>query len=132
MEFVTFFYAQVLGIYITIVSLAMLINPAKAKALWQEAKVSKALIFFDGALAMLLGTILILTHKNWNGLGASLVSGFSWLFFIVGVMELILPHKTLIKVYEKCMAKKNVMLVVSLLILASGVYMTLFGFGIVK
>ena len=132
MDFITFFYAQILGIYITITSLAALINPNKAKKLWQEAKVSRALIFFDGALATLLGSILILTHKNWNGLGASVVSTVSWIIFIAGVMELVLPHKTLITFYDKLIAKKYVMTVIGLVTLAAGVYMVLFGFNIIK
>ncbi len=131
MEFITYFYAQILGIYITVVSIALILNPQKAKDLWKEAKTSRALLFFDGALALLFGTLLVLTHNSWNNLGASLVSSISWLMFTVGVIELLVPHKALIKFYDKFLNNKFASFI-SIVLLGIGVYMILFGFGFVK
>jgi len=56
----TLFYAQILGIYIAVTSLALLINKNKAKELMGEVKKHTTLLFIDGALALFFGTVLIL------------------------------------------------------------------------
>ncbi len=131
MEFITYFYAQILGIYITVVSIALILNPQKAKDLWKEAKTSRALMFFDGALALLFGILLILTHNNWSNLGASIVSSISWLMFTIGVIELLVPHKALVNFYDKFLNNKFASFI-SVVLLAAGIYMILFGFGFIR
>ena len=124
----TVIYAQVLGIYLFVVSLGFLINPQKARALMEEAKHSKALIFFDGAIALFLGSIVVLSHNVWSSPFEASVSFLGWFMFVAGVFEIIMPHKVLVKVYTRFPKKAAPVLNVLLLILA--IYMLVKAFGI--
>ncbi len=124
----TVIYAQILGIYLFVVSLGLLINPQKARALMEEAKHSKALIFFDGAIALFLGSIIVLSHNVWNSPFESAVSFLGWLMFVAGVFEIIMPHKVVVKVYSKFPQKAVSVFNVLFLILA--IYMLVKAFGI--
>ncbi len=124
----TIIYAKILGIYLFVVSLGLILNPQKARALIEEAKHSKALIFFDGAIALFLGTIVILSHNLWESPFSASVSFLGWLMFIAGVLEIILPHKSIIKLYSKIPKKAYLVLNVLFLILA--IYMLVKAFGI--
>ena len=124
----TVIYAQILGIYLFVVSLGLLINPKKARALMEEAKHSKALIFFDGATALFLGSIVLLTHNVWSSPFESAVSFLGWFMFVAGVFEIIMPHKVIIKVYSKF--PKKALPVLNVLFLALAIYMLVKAFGI--
>jgi len=126
----TLFYAQILGIYIVVTSLALLINKNKAKELMGEVKKHTTLLFVDGALALFFGTILILTHNFWVNHLSIAVSLVGWVIFITGVLELILPSKLMVRLYT--LTQRKVGFVINLATLALGTYFALYGFGILS
>jgi len=58
------------------------------------------------------------------------VSLVSWVIFVTGVLELILPSKIMVKLYTAI--PRKVGLVINLATLALGIYFVLYGFGMLK
>ncbi len=123
----TVFYAQIIGVILFISSLALLLNPGLIKEMLKEAKLSKSLIYIDASFSLFFGTLLILTHNVWNSLFESLVSAFGWLLFVIGTLEMLLPHKVLLNIYNKC-AKHAVFAVAMLFVLSVVLIVVSFGF----
>ena len=128
---ITIILAQIFGILLTVSSLAFLINPDKLRSIYEDVKRVKALIFIDGTTGLFFGTLLILFHNIWNSYLASVISAMGWLMFAIGVLELLLPHKTLFKIYSK-LENKKVNMIVLFVFLALGLYLALSGFGVIK
>ena len=130
---ITHFYAQFLGIYLLVTSLALIINPSKARHILNEAKASRALVFFDGSIAVLLGTLFILTlNLGSNSLAAIIIKFYAWFMFVAGVFELMLPHEAMKKILSNCKFAKHAYFVILSIILLTSIYLLLYGFGVVN
>ena len=124
----TIFYAQIIGIYVLVVSLAFLINPKKARGILEEAKERPSLLLIDGAMALIFGSIIILTHNLWNNSLAIAVSALGWFSFVAGVFELLLPHSALKKILNAIPRKAMPFVAAAFLLL--GIFMLAKAFGI--
>lgn len=89
------FLAQVLGLYLLIVGIAMLVNAKKMKAVVTEFLNSPALMFFGGVITLILGIILILIHNIWALDWRLIITLLAWLTFIKGFVNLVFPVQDL-------------------------------------
>ncbi len=124
----TIFYAQIIGIYVLVVSLAFIINPKKARGILEEAKERPSLPLIDGAMALIFGSIIILTHNLWGDALAITVSTLGWFSFVAGVFELLLPHSALKKILNSIPKKSAPFVATAFLLLA--IFMLVKAFGI--
>ncbi|NQV93272.1 hypothetical protein HQ403_02110 [Candidatus Kaiserbacteria bacterium] len=92
---ITLFLAQIMGIYFLVAGVGILMNPARMKGAMEEAKRSYLLPYFDGAIALVMGLLIVLTHNMWDGLLESVISLVGWIALLEGVLMLTLPQKTI-------------------------------------
>ncbi len=96
----TLFLAQVMGIYFLVAGVGVLMNPARMKGAVREAQRSYLLPYFDGAIALIVGLLIVLNHNMWNDLLTSLVSLVGWVAVLEGVLMLTLPQKSISALME--------------------------------
>lgn len=102
----TLFLAQVMGVYFIVSGIGALLNPARLNSAMQEAKRSYLLPYFDGAIALIVGLLIVLFHNMWDGLLASLVTLVGWIAVVEGVLLLLLPQKTISAMIQKLMGSQ--------------------------
>ncbi|MGE3920581.1 MAG: hypothetical protein AB7F64_06520 [Gammaproteobacteria bacterium] len=61
------FYAKLIGYYFIIVALCMFLNPKNMRFFITEMQQNKSLVMFTGAISILFGLIIVLTHNLWFG-----------------------------------------------------------------
>ena len=99
----TLFLAQIMGIYFLVAGIVVLLNPERMRKAMKEAMQSYLLPYFDGAIALIVGLLIVLTHNIWDGLLETLVSLVGWIAIVEGVLMLLLPHKTISRMMEAFM-----------------------------
>lgn len=92
MDITTIFLAQIFGVYLLVMGLSVLVHPARIKAAMQEFTKSVGLPYFGGALAILVGMLIVLSHNEWNDLPSSLVSLVGWISLIKGITIVMAPE----------------------------------------
>ncbi len=100
---ITLFLAQVIGIYFLVAGVGALLNPARMKRAMQEAKRSYLLPYLDGAVALIVGLLIVLNHNVFDGLLETLISLIGWVAVLEGVLMLLLPQKTISSIMEAFM-----------------------------
>jgi hypothetical protein len=85
------FLAQVIGCYLLIVSLAMLIHEGRMKKIFSDIIGDGALVTVTGALSVILGLLVVLTHNVWIWGWPVVVTLFGWTMLIQGIMRLFAP-----------------------------------------
>ena len=124
---ITLFLAQIMGVYFLVVGAGVLMNPARMRNAMDEAKQSYILPYFDGAIALVIGLLIVLTHNIWDGLLASLVSIVGWVAVLEGVLMLTLPQKTISVMMQKFVGA-NLGRFIGVVSVAIGLYFIYSGF----
>ena len=123
----TIFLAQIMGVYILVSGLSGLLYGERMQKALTEATKSYLLPYFDGAIALIVGLIVVLTHNIWTGSVATLVTLIGWIILIEGFAMLLLPHKTLVSFAQKFSSKQMAM-GWSVLAVIVGAFLTYQGF----
>lgn len=104
-----------------------LLYPARMKRAMDEITKSTLLPYLDGALALVVGLLIVLTHNVWTDLTSGLVSLFGWVALVEGFAMLLLPEDTL-KGLMRSLSGKSVATVVSIAAVVIGGYLLYVGF----
>lgn len=123
----TFFLAQIIGVYLVVAGFSALMHPARVKSAMAEYLKSSIIPYFDAAIALLVGLLIVLTHNVWVDLPSSLVSLVGWIAVIEGVALFLLPEETL-KIVGKWMRAPSVMKGMVLVCIVAGLYLVYYGF----
>ena len=84
--------AKIFGIYLFVITLAMLFNPRAFKLLISEFVSNSAVLSLGGFIALILGTILIVIHNVWVMDWRVSLTLISWLIFFKGCIRLLVPQ----------------------------------------
>ena len=121
----TNYLAQIWGISLVIVPLALLINQKYLRRLFVEIE-NEASMFFWGIISLVIGLAMVLSYNVWTKDWSVIITIFGWLSLIKGLCLLFMPENA------KKMAKKMenqqwlpIALVVAIFI---GLVITYFGF----
>jgi vacuolar-type H+-ATPase subunit I/STV1 len=124
----TYFYADVFGVLLLILSLALLANRHTMLEVIREVLALRAVMFILAVLTLFIGLVVVLTHNIWNaGPLAAVVSAIGWLFIIRSVLLLFLPHITLQKI-ARVMTFEQIYYAGGILAFVVGLYLTYNGF----
>ena len=99
----TLFLSQVIGVYLFVGSLSALLYPRRVKHAAEEISRSYILLYFDGALALIVGLIIVLLHNVWVGLPATIVTLVGWLAVLEGFLMMLLPQASIRKLMDGLM-----------------------------
>lgn len=125
----TYFYAEMFGIIIGIIGLAMLVNRSMMREALREMFESRAIVLITGMVTLLVGLVMVLTHNVWDaGLLASIVSLMGWLIVIKGAAFMLLPTSALRHFYAGETLPK-IWLLMAVVALLIGIYLTWGGFA---
>ena len=98
----TIYLARLIGLFLSIIALAMLVNGASfaddVRLLLQE----RGVLLIFGLIALAAGLSIVLAHNHWSG-GALpvIVTLFGWLFVLRGVFLLFLPADLVARIVEQ-------------------------------
>lgn len=119
------YLAELWGITIAVVSLALLINPKRLEKFFTEME-NEAIMFLGGTATLVIGIAMVLIHNVWVKDWRVIITLLGWLSILKGADILFLP-KRMRKRWAK-MEKPQWQLIFTLL-LVSGMILTYLGFS---
>ena len=123
----TMFLAKIIGIYLLVGSLSGLLHPQRMRNAMSDFMKSTILPFFDGALALIVGLLIVLTHNVWTDLASTIISLVGWIAVVEGFVMLLLPEESL-KGLMKGLTSKSLATALMLVGVVAGAYLTYVGF----
>ena len=92
--------AQIVGVYLVISGLFLIFRGKTVPNLLKDFFGHPAIVYLTGAILVFLSTLLILQNNVWDGTWRTVITVFSWLVFLKGVMYILIPD-TLHKMVSK-------------------------------
>jgi hypothetical protein len=87
------FLAQVIGWYLFLTSLAMLMNKSYFKKVMNEILLSPSLLTLSGALSIIFGLLITISHNVWAMDWRTLITLIGWLALLQGAFRYLFPEK---------------------------------------
>lgn len=85
------FLSKALGIYLVIVSIAILINMPAFIAQMNNLIHTPSLLFITGFFTLILGILMVLSHNIWEMNYRVLITIISWLTLLKGILLIFQP-----------------------------------------
>lgn len=85
----TIFLATVLGWYLVIISLFLLLRHEQVKSIVSDVVAQQGLFFIVAVITLILGLLMVASHNVWVVGWPVVVTIFSWLILISGIIRLI-------------------------------------------
>ena len=84
--------AQVVGLFISIVSVGVLINTTTYRQIIEEFTKNPALCYLGGILALFFGLFILMFHNAWEANWAIIITIIGWLSVIKGALLIVYPN----------------------------------------
>ncbi|MGB7978984.1 MAG: hypothetical protein WCF19_07505 [Chlamydiales bacterium] len=120
------FYAQVIGLWLTLLGLAMIIHHARFKKTLHDTLTHPAVLTATGLIALALGLLIVVSHNIWVPAWPVVVTLFGWVLIFQGIMRIFWPE-SLAKMMKDILAGSGYT-VMSWVWLIVGVYLLWAGF----
>ena len=120
------FFAQLVGIYLVIVSLATLIRHRQFKKIVHEFIAIPPLVALSGSLSLLLGLLILVPHHVWVLEWPVIITIVGWITLLQGGVRLFFP-KNFVH-FTKRLVDSNGFLLCSWISLLIGLYLVWMGF----
>lgn len=88
---ITLFLATVIGWYLVIVSLFLIFQHEHVKSVTSEIMANRGLFFVLAIITLILGLLLVASHNLWVMGWPVVITLFSWLVLISGILRLYCP-----------------------------------------
>lgn len=89
---ITEFLATVIGWFAVIIGLFLLIRHDHIKSVMQDVMAHSGLFFVFAILTLIIGLLLVVSHNYWVAAWPVVITVFSWLVLISGLLRLICPE----------------------------------------
>lgn len=86
------FLAQLIGIYLILISFAMLFQRERFKKTIGELLSSGPLLALTGNLGVIFGLLIVLVHNQWVSEWPVLITLFGWILLVQAAMRIFFPH----------------------------------------
>ena len=84
--------AQIVGLFMSIVSVGVLINAATYRQIIEEFTKNPALCYLGGILALFFGIFILMFHNAWEDSWATIITILGWLSVIKGALLIVYPN----------------------------------------
>ena|SRR5665213_3347243 len=122
----TYFLAQIIGLFCLIIGLSLLQKRVFVEVV-DSLLTSRGLMYIVGIISLILGLLVVLTHNIWNGGTLALViTLIGWAMILKGTFALFLSHDTLTSLVHSSKLKKHPW-VFGIVLLLIGMYLTYAG-----
>jgi len=108
MDTSSIFLARVFGLYMVLVSLAILINLRNLQETLRDLLSNKGLLFLTGIFTLILGLLLVLSHNVWTADWRVIITLFSWITLVKG-FTLIAFTPNLSGFYQKMISSRTIL-----------------------
>lgn len=122
----TIFLSQLWGPVVLAVGLGVFINREYYARIFRDLEKETLAVFIFGMIGMAVGIAHVMTHNSWESLAEILVSLLGWLLLIRGVIFVLAPR--FVDTVGNLIAKFNILPYAGGLMLATGAYLTWFGY----
>jgi len=97
----TIFLSRLLGLFMLAMSLSLLLRGQELLAIMTALINDAPMLMNIGMAALLAGLAIVLSHNIWSG-GALpvVVTLFGWILLLRGLLLLMMPHETIVKIFE--------------------------------
>lgn len=123
---ISIFLGKIIGLYLTIVSLAMMTNSKSAKKMFHDFTGNRGLIVFAGGITLILGLLIVLNHNIWVSNWTVVISLVGWFILIKGLVILFFPDAII--EHSKKMEEKKHLTQLCWIPLIVGVFLIYFSF----
>lgn len=89
---ISVFYAQIMGVWLFLVGLAMIVHHARFKKTAMEAMGHPALVSFMGFVGLALGLVIVTSHNIWVSAWPVVVTIIGWVILIQGILRIFWPE----------------------------------------
>lgn len=120
------FYAQVLGLWLFLMGLAMVVHQPRFRKTANETLNNPAVMTLSGLVSLGVGLLIVISHNIWVGAWPVIVSIFGWVLVFQGVMRIFWPE-AFAKIMKDLLAKSG-FTVLSWIWLLVGLYLVWVGF----
>jgi hypothetical protein len=121
------FLAKIIGPYCVIIAIGILLNQKMYVKIMEDFIKSPALVYLGGALALIVGLLIVLTHNIWVAGWPVIITIFGWLGIIKGAWLFVFPD-TMTKFMEAYQKKASLLVVHVSLILIIGLGLSVSGY----
>ena len=115
------FLGQVVSAYLIVMGLALFVNKGEMIKAAHEFVGATASFVFYGAIALILGLLLIFSHNIWDGTWRTIVTVMGWAIALKGATAVLFPR--VLKKTVGVFLKGSVVNFVGLLVIALGIYL---------
>lgn len=123
---ISIFLAKILGLYLFIMAIFMLVHAQRVNAIVNNIS-NPPFLFMSGAIILIIGILLIVTHNIWVANCRVLITIIGWLTFIRGIVRLMFPEFA-IKIITNFVQNTTVYYITSIIIFFLGIYLSYAGF----
>lgn len=124
---ISLFLAKVSGVYLIILSLAMLIHAENFISIVSGIFHNAAIQFVLGLNLLLIGLMMVISHNIWDSSWVVVVTILSWLILLKGLMYIVFP-KQVTALAHRCVGSKNWIYASGVIDLLLGAYLCCMGF----
>lgn len=119
--------AKIMGLFLIIMFVSVLVNKKLVPNLIKDVVKDTAFMFFSGAMTLILGLFLVLTHNIWTADWVGLVTLLGWIVLVKGAVLSLFPEQTPDWATN---ISSNVIAAGSVIMLIVGIYLTYVGFTV--
>lgn len=117
------YLGQVFSVYLLAMGLALFINKEEMLKAVREFMGANASFVFYGAIALILGLLVIFSHNIWDGTWRTIITFMGWAATVKGAMAVLFPKMS--KGLAGMFLKGPVINLMGLLIIGLGAYLAL-------
>ena len=124
---ISIFYAQVLGLWLFLVALAILVNNQRFRKTLTETLSDHGLMSFSGTINLAVGLLIVVSHNIWVTDWPVVITLVGWVLILQGVMRLFWPESY--AKFMKDLMAKNGYTIMNWIWLLVGLYLIWAGFA---
>lgn len=124
---VSILLAQIIGLYCILIGIAMLVHPARFKAMLNDFAKSPAVLSLAGIISLILGIILVVFHNFWIAGWPVLITLIAWITLIRGIIDLFIPEFA-IKMAKRAQSSPAFYFISAIITLIVGLILGYYGF----
>ncbi len=124
---ISIFYAQVIGLWLFLIALAMVVHQARFKKTMMDTLNNPDSMTFAGLIALGVGLLIATSHNIWVAAWPVVVTLFGWVLLFQGIMRIFWPE-AFAKMMKDLMAGTG-FTVMSWVWLLVGIYLIWAGFA---
>jgi uncharacterized membrane protein HdeD (DUF308 family) len=121
------FLAKAFGLYMTVLSLGLLMNARRMKSILMDSMDSPPLLLLSGVIALIVGILIVISHNVWVSDWRVIITIVGWLALLKGINLILFPN-SLVEISKKWIENNSFYYITMFIYLLFGIYLTYIGF----